>query len=191
MFMSEHDITARDEEMLGTLAELDLALAKALYSRAMAAGDAAEMAALGRAYQRLGRSLRQTIALRDRLRRQRRQDARNDPSPPLALSETPPPADEVRIARRKTELCAAVRRVIWNETEVERQDYLCELLDRRLDDARLPDDFGASPLDDHIAQLCADLGLPRPAVACGRRLPPGLREPAEPASAETERRSSA
>jgi hypothetical protein len=115
--MSEPIEIERDEEMLGQLAELDLALAKLVYSRAAAAEDAGEMADLGRTYQRLARSLRQTIALRDRLRRARRQEARANPPPK-------PPRDPVRIARRKVELREAVRRVIFTETEGEQQDYL-------------------------------------------------------------------
>ena len=161
LFMSEPIEIERDEEMLGELAELDLALAKAVFARAVAAEDAAELDGHGRTYQRLARSLRQTIALRDRLRRQRRQEARDNP----------PPRDEARIVRRKAELRDAMRRVIWNETEGEEQDFLWELVDDNLDCKHQPDDWGLQPLDDHVVQFCAAFNLPPEAAARWRDLP--------------------
>src|SRR5579859_6011719 len=63
----------RREQMLGLLAEKTLALACAVQQRALEAETSEEMAQLSHAFVRLGRSVRQSIALharheRDRLR---------------------------------------------------------------------------------------------------------------------------
>jgi hypothetical protein len=160
--MSEPIQIERDEEMLGQLAELDLAFAKALYARAMAAEESAEMAELGRTYKAVARSLRQTLALRDRMQRQRRQEAREAAPKPVR--------DAGRIARRKGELREAVRKVIFHETEGETQDYLWEELDEKLDEV-VPDDWGSEPLDAQVAWLCGEFDLPPEAAARWRELP--------------------
>ena len=61
---------SREQEMLARLAELDLAAAEKAHARLMAAEDAAEIAELGRTYQRMSRSLRQTLALKAKLARE-------------------------------------------------------------------------------------------------------------------------
>ena len=157
----------RDEEMLGQLAEMDLSLAKAVHSRALAAEDAEEMASLGRTYQRLARSCRQTIALRDKLIRERRREAAEGPRP----MRRPPVRDEAATHARKAELRIALERVIWAEAEGERADYLIDLAEQRLHfHARSPA-FAFQALDRQLADLCEDLGLP-PACANGwRNLP--------------------
>ncbi|WP_068877307.1 hypothetical protein [Phenylobacterium sp. CCH9-H3] len=62
---------SREEAMLGQLAELDLAAAEKVHARLMAAEDADEIDRFGRTYHRLTRSLRQTLALKARLARER------------------------------------------------------------------------------------------------------------------------
>ncbi|MET0271438.1 MAG: hypothetical protein ABW360_00460, partial [Phenylobacterium sp.] len=59
----------RDEAMLAELAELDLALARKVQACAMAAEDPETVGALARSYQRVARSLRQTLALKAKLKR--------------------------------------------------------------------------------------------------------------------------
>ena len=61
---------SRDEAMLARLAELDLAAAEKAHAKLMAAEEAAEIAELGRTYQRMSRSLRQTLALKAKLARE-------------------------------------------------------------------------------------------------------------------------
>jgi hypothetical protein len=140
MFMSEHaDITDRDEAMLAELAELDLALAKRVHACAMAAEDPEQVGVLARSYQRVARSLRQTLALKAKLRRDRETDRRANPPPA-------PRYDATRVARRQDELRVAMRRVIWDETEGERCDWLFDLLEDRLTDHGQRADFGLKPL---------------------------------------------
>src|SRR4051812_47392993 len=64
--MSDAPIS-RDEEMLARVAELDLAAAEKVHARLMAAEVASDIAELGRTYQRMTRSLRQTLALKAKL----------------------------------------------------------------------------------------------------------------------------
>ena len=57
--------------MLGRLAELDLAAAEKVHARLMAAEDPDEIDRFGRTYHRLARSLRQSLALKAKLARER------------------------------------------------------------------------------------------------------------------------
>ena len=66
----------RDEEMLGQVAEMDLALAKAMYQRALEAEDATEALNFSRCYQRMARSCRQSIGMLNKLRIERRREFR-------------------------------------------------------------------------------------------------------------------
>ena len=56
-----------DDTVLREIAAMDLALARRLYGEAMAEPEAAKAADITRAYNRVTRSLRQSIALRARL----------------------------------------------------------------------------------------------------------------------------
>jgi hypothetical protein len=62
---------SREEQMLGELAELDLELAKHVQAKALASDDPDEINGLGRTYQRIARSCRQTLALKAKLARER------------------------------------------------------------------------------------------------------------------------
>ena len=121
--------------MLGEFAELEHALGREAYRRAMAAEDTDEFNSLSRTCKMLGRSMRQSLALRERIQRFRRQEARANP---------PAPRDEARIARRREALRCAVRRVIFTETETEKRDDLWRHLDYCLDDKDQPDDWAWS-----------------------------------------------
>jgi hypothetical protein len=170
----------RDEEMLGEIAELELALAKEAFSRARGSETAEEFETYSKAMQRLTRACRLSMALRDKFLRMRKQDAR----------EVPAKRDYVRIATRKVELREAVRRVIWREreTEAEHADFLWTLLDDELDNKPKPDDWGLEPLDEDVAQLCAAFNLPLGLAALWRDLPnpPDDWEPPEDDDAEAE-----
>src|SRR6185437_7008262 len=98
----------RDEEMLARLAEFDLAAAERVHGRLMAAEETSDIAELGRTYQRVARSLRQTLALKAKLKHDR---AAADAAP--AGPKKPPGG--VAVARRLKDLRQAVTRIIWNE----------------------------------------------------------------------------
>ena len=65
-----------DDAMFRRLAEMDLAWAEKVHAKAMAATEVDEINSLGRTYQRAARSLRQTLALKARLKAGRVRQAR-------------------------------------------------------------------------------------------------------------------
>jgi hypothetical protein len=162
------------------LAEFDLSAAERVHGRLMAAEEASEIAELGRTYQRIARSLRQTLALKARLKRERQAAAKDAP---------PAKPGGVAVARRIRDLRAAVTRVIWNEAEdadhaTELEEEMEDLLTREM----LGDDFYAEPLDDRVARACLALGLSVEGAEGWRDLPdPPQDDPAE----APDRRSSA
>ena len=89
----------RDDAMLARIAELDLSLAEKLHACAMAADAPGEIASLARAYQKTARSLRQSLALKARLKRDLATDARQTPAPHPDTAQTDAETD-ARIARR-------------------------------------------------------------------------------------------
>ncbi|MFN3582446.1 hypothetical protein [Phenylobacterium sp.] len=179
-------IADADERMLGRLAELDLAAAERVHGRLMAAEEADEVADLGRAYQRLARSLRQTLALKAKLKLDRERAGReaidhrvrHSPlgavrpfAPDAQAGGVHPPAAQDRAAlARLDELRAAALRLAWREAETEaaeaeRPDDAESALDvfaqwvETIDEALLEDGFGDGPLDERLAGLCGVLGL--------------------------------
>ncbi|WP_296595430.1 hypothetical protein [Phenylobacterium sp.] len=183
--------TLSDEAMLARLAELDLAAAERAHARFLAADDERADAA-GRTYQRMARSLRQTVALKARTAREAeaaaraaRQDAEADAAlnPPPDPEDAPPrrlfPVDVEAANRRTAEMRDAVRRVIWSEgfekSEVEDEQRLEGFCYRQLEDwlveERCEPDFTTRPLDEYVAELCAELQLNPDNAARWRELP--------------------
>jgi len=159
------DSTDRDEQMLARLAELDLAAAERAHARLMSAEDAHEIADLGRTYQRLARSLRQTLALKAKLKRERAEA----PKGPEAVQAKPGGA---AVARRIRELREGVTRVIWDEAEdPESADWLVEGLEETITHEMLQDGFGVETLDDHVARVAMGLGLDPARIERWRDLP--------------------
>lgn len=76
MFMSHGPMfNDCEQDHLAELAELDMALARHVHAHALASDDPAVIAELGRTYQRIARSARQSIALSAKLRRDSARDA--------------------------------------------------------------------------------------------------------------------
>jgi hypothetical protein len=156
------------EAMLAELAGLDLTLARHVHACAMTTEDPSEVADLARAYQRIARSLRQSLALHARLKRDRERGERETPSTPK-----PPPVparDPARIAERQAQLRAATRRIVWSEYETEPEEAFADFafLEARLEVLARDDTFGLviqgeawapQPLDNHVADFCRDLRL--------------------------------
>jgi hypothetical protein len=133
----------------------------------MAAEEAADIAELGRTYQRIARSLRQTLALKARFKREREADAKDAAKHATAPATTGPMA----CARRVREVRAAVARVAWNEAEADDWELHLEALDDILTTEILRDDICAEPLDDHVARVCQALELSPQAARHWRELP--------------------
>jgi hypothetical protein len=166
--MSEATTPDRDDEMLARLAEFDLAAAERVHGRLMAAEETSELAELGRTYQRIARSLRQTLALKAKLKRDR-EDAAAKPAP------APKPPGGVAVARRLRELRQAVTRVIWTEAERREELDFVEFMEEGLEDGLTTevrsDRFCDETLDDHVARFCLMLGLPSEDAERWRDLP--------------------
>ena len=168
---SEADIADHDQQMLAELAELDLALARRVQTCAMETEDPEQLANLARAYQRVARSLRQTLALKDKLARAQVSDRLRAEIRGGSPFHAPGPAE-----RRIDDLAVAVGRVIWAERECEtaeeeiEEQRLFNRMDKRLEALMDTEGFGLRPLDEDVAELCAELGLNPANVARWRDL---------------------
>lgn len=192
MFMSFNpDIAERRQQMLAKVAELDLAACEAAHASYLRAIDTPEEAEKGRTYQRMARSLRQSLALHERFdrsesreareaAREARQDAllsraRPEPEPP----RRPFPVDIEAADARAQELRTAVRRVIWSEgfdrSELEAEREFAGQCYRELEawllDERCNEDFATRPLDEYVAELCAEMNLDPDNAGRWRELP--------------------
>jgi hypothetical protein len=147
------------EAMLAELAGLDLTLARHVHACAVATEDPSEVADLARAYQRIARSLRQSLALHARLKRDRERTERENPPP------SKPTRDPACPAERKAALRTAVRRLAWAEYEHEPQEALdaFDRIEQRLELLAHDETWDTPSLDDHVIKLCRDLRLPHAA----------------------------
>ncbi len=166
--------TDAEDALLAELAQMDMALVRHVHARALAASDTDEINSLSRTYQRISRSLRQTLALKARLRDGRIRAAHAYAQSPAGLA-----AEKVRVRRRTRELETAIERIAWTECETERpdpdemskaEDVVFEFwkIIRKIDG---DPDFGHEPLDEQIADLAERLGLSAAGAANWRNLP--------------------
>lgn len=151
-----------DDAMLGQLAARDLAAVEHAHERLVAADGAGDIADLGLAYERLARSLRETLALKARLAGEaaEREGIAHAPQWTAAAA--------VRIGHRQRQVYEAIDAVIWAEHQAQRLDRPGTML------ARLVERLAAEAKDERFAdqdpaalaaRICADLGLPAPAAA--------------------------
>lgn len=178
------------EAMLARLAAMDFALAQHLHTCAMNTDDPGDMVELSRAYQRIARSTRQSLALHARLKRDREREARENLPPPAPPPPTPA-RDTRRIAERRDALRGPVQRVIWSEREpldaydADDTGYYFDLLEERLALAVRDNTFGLTvedgawtveAFDEHLVRICRGLGLSETAARAWRDLPDPPRE---------------
>ncbi|MGZ5987180.1 MAG: hypothetical protein ACXWK7_19815 [Caulobacteraceae bacterium] len=179
-------ITEEEAAGLSELAAHDLAMARDFAARAQAETDPDTANDLARSYQRMARSYRQSLALKVRLARELIR---------LQQDAPPPPRDEPAIRARVHEVRNAARRVIWAEHEVPdwdepdeiTRDACFELLEERLQARSRDDRFAEPPLDDHILEVCAALGL---SISLARRWRDLPDPPDDEPDDEADRRSS-
>jgi hypothetical protein len=160
------------EQALGIFADAVLKLALHIQQEAMVAEDLDQKVRAAGAVHRLGRGLRQTVALQARLARDARAEAaRPQPAPDVERSEEQEPTDPktVAVRRRRDWLTRGVERCVWNEydstdeTEEFTADSLLEDLRERLADLMAdPDAFLQLDPDDLLVELCQELGLKPP-----------------------------
>jgi hypothetical protein len=162
------DMAERRARALALLFESGEAAVRAARGRLEAAESADEFAQAALALQRVSRSLRQTLALEDKLARaaERRAAAAEE-----ALAKR---RAQARQARRD-QLSVMVTRAVWDEYEpdapAEREDRLFELLDEE----EVLDDFLDAPIEAQAERLCRKLD-----VTWTAPLPPREETGAEP-----------
>ncbi|MDB5442475.1 MAG: hypothetical protein JWP73_851, partial [Phenylobacterium sp.] len=148
---SDAEMMERHGRLLARFAEQAASLADDLQASALAAETPEQKQALSLAFHRMGRALRQTLALEAKLRRDARREDRLEADR----------ADEIsarRVAARKARVRGAVEALIWDEVEDDEQLDTLRLLDERLEyeDLADPDE----PVDALIQRVAHELGLP-------------------------------
>ena len=161
------------EQALGIFADAVLKLALHIQQQAMDAEDLDQKVRAAGAVHRLGRGLRQTVALQAKLAR----DARMEAAKPQAEAEPPPePPEEpardprtVAVRRRRNWLTRGVERCVWNEydrddeAEAFTAESLLEDFRERLADLMAdPEAFLGRDPDTLLVELCKELGLTPP-----------------------------
>lgn len=135
------EMPERHARALGQLAELGLALAADLQRRALAAEDDDTAAKLADGFHKVGRSVRQTLALEAKLLRD---GARADRETADHDERTRP----LRLAKRQVEVRKEVERLIWAEVENDEDAEICvEMLADLVGHGADVDDFLDHPLD--------------------------------------------
>lgn len=158
-----------DDEILARLAARDLAAAERVHDKLMAAEETADIAELGRTYQRLARSVRQTLALKAKLAGERATAAaalsvagtapKAPPEPAWsgAVLQTLAPAARARIDRVRGQVMPYIER------EAEPADYEgfleAEVFDILIEMAA-EEAFLDTPVEELTARVLDILGLP-------------------------------
>jgi len=149
------EIAEEDIRRLDELSELGMAMSRDFHGRCLAVGDAREAADLALGFQRTSRSVRQTIALKTKLLRDRVRFEREDQT--HAVRET-----EGRMLVRKAQVRLSVERAVWNEADGPEAERLLDALDDVLEIETFNDDFTQGPVATHIERICAELGVTPP-----------------------------
>ena len=138
--------------LLGELAGLGMAVARDLQGRVACAETDEAAQGLALAFQRVSRSVRQTLALEAKLARDMRRIARED------AADT---RDEVRrrVNLRQGQVRVAVAREVWAEHEGDEAEARLEALESHILDAALSETFLDEPIEACIARIRVDLGL--------------------------------
>lgn len=148
------EMTERHAAALAEFAEICLVSARDLGARQLAAegaSEAAEAAEAASALHKVGRSLRQSMALEAKFRRDLEQGVRDAEDRVLQTEQR-------RRMHRRAQLEAAFERLNWTEGFDYDADELSDVLDVDI----LAETFGQDPLDRHIIRLCKRLGLADP-----------------------------
>jgi hypothetical protein len=151
-------IAERCEQMLGEFAEWLHASAREAHSRLMASETAEDFATYNNALHKLGRGLRQTLALQKRFVDERLSQAAR--AEQIAQAYRPDP-----VGAKRSRISSAIERVVWNEHEDFDEDEVerfMEDVDDRLDALAQAEDFLATPSETLIARLCEHFDLDVP-----------------------------
>lgn len=162
------------EQALGIFADAVLKLALHIQQAAIETEDLDQKVRLAGAVHRLGRGLRQTVALQAKVGRDARKEAAQaalDTPPPQPVAEpaAPPDPKTVAVRRRRDWLTRGVERCVWNEydsddatAEVTADSLLEDLQERLVDLMADPDAFLGLDPDALLVELCKELGVTPP-----------------------------
>jgi hypothetical protein len=164
-------IIDEDEAALAEIARMDLSLARHIHAQALATTDPDALNGLGRSYQRLARSLRQTLMAKAKLARERVAAAEAVRKPPTVY---PPTARERLTDARIEDLQDAVARVAAaaHPDAPKRQREALDRLDLELEDWIDDDDFLLERLDTLVVEACSRADLPLDLARAWEDLPP-------------------
>jgi hypothetical protein len=144
-------------KMLGELAEMALVLARDLQQAALAAKTADEKVRLADAFHKVGRGVRQSLALHAKMERDVQAAEREPPTPP---------ADQIKARRegRAARIKSEVERLIWTEREkLEEEPYVLRArLTQLLAVESRAETFLDTDPDLQVARLCQALRVPLP-----------------------------
>jgi hypothetical protein len=143
----------RHSRMLVRLAELSLEAAAELHGRLLTAETPADAQGLGLAFDKVSRSLRQTLLLDAKLDKERRAAEREDEARAAKAAEARYP---VRRARVRGAVLDCIAEACERPEEAEE---LADALEDNLDSYLRDPEFEALPIADLVERLCRDLGL--------------------------------
>ena len=150
---ADAEMKERHARLLARYADQAASLADDLHAAALAAETPEQKQALSLAFHRTGRTLRQTLALEAKLRRDARLEQHAD-------DERAQQAAKAKTAARKSRVRNAVESLIWTEVEDDEQVAYLQLLENRLDSEDLADP--EEPIEALIARVAEELGLEPP-----------------------------
>ena len=161
--MSEATATDADEALLDELAGMLMSAARMAHERMATAQDDKAFHAAGQTLHRMAHSLRQTLALKQRSKRDAAQ----------TRHEAEMQASNRRIEqviRRREVIKAAVERIYWTEHEAldaddDAADAVLDAIAEHCEAATLDPDFLDLPIAAQVARICQAAGLPVPKAA--------------------------
>jgi hypothetical protein len=178
MFMSSPEPITPDADdrhslMLRRLAALSLELAEDLQARALAAETAEEAKGLAEAFHKVGRGLRQTLALELKVIRFRKDLEREANADPIRQLEARQKADarSVTVRWKKQQICDYIEPLIYNEHEDEEHYDLQTRFNAWLNAWGERPDFEHQDLDGLLLEACEVMGFDPGLIFCGDENP--------------------
>jgi hypothetical protein len=158
----------RDAEMFALLAEYDLAAVAHVHAKLLAANEPEEVNGLGRTYQKVARSLRQTLMLKQKAAREQAGEAARA----AIFARREAITREDQIAARTMALQDGLDRIAGAAIEdPERREATLDRFDVEIDDWIDEPDFLTADLDAQLRRACRLLNLPERLVDTWRALP--------------------
>ena len=157
---SDAEMMQRHAALLARFAGQAASLAEDLHACALSAETREEKQAYGLAFHRMGRALRQTLALEAKLRKDAAREARGAEEHQAARKAE-------AVSSRRNAVKAEVTRLIWTEAErdTEARDHLELDLEERLFLEAAAETFLDQPIETVIERLASELGLSPPLEA--------------------------